>query len=589
MGVIALYDVTGIQEFIFSSNKLKEIIGGSLLVRDILQETLPKVIKDCLHDRPDHLFSEWQPTDGEAPKFEFLNDPKIEAEILYIGGGNAWVAYRDEKLYLEVNRKLSLKIMEMTYLLRVVSVGIKTDFEGTYKADMDLAQTRLKEQKRSIINSMPRAGLSITTQSVVTGQPVVAIDSEEGHELLSTLQYLKRQKYNLLTPTEKGEIRDFEDFAQKGKESILGVIHADGNNMGILIQTYMSKYESYEDAIPAMRLLSSELQKYFKKAVSETKDLLKRNAKELFTELNENLNNNDDLDSKDDALKKEKLKKEAAAKKEKLTSIREIVLEGDDISIVCNGRVALSFACRLLEYMKKHELFEDNDLKKIELSACAGVCLFHSHFPFSHAYDMAEECCSRAKLRGRSGFILSDNKANSGKEILEMTHGSWIDFHLNDTNSLSSVDEYREKMNRGDAEKAKNMQISGRPYCVAPLSRDNHELVEQIKQEEMSRFDNLFLRWAKAPEAGAPRTKSWAHGKLKLLRDAISLDGDPEEVIKHVTSFGYEKNELPSFGSLPAGADEAKIIAAAGTHSVFFDVLEMADLYERLSDWEVKA
>jgi hypothetical protein len=43
---LSLYDVRGIQEFIFSSSKLKENIGASILVAKVLDEYLKKAIID---------------------------------------------------------------------------------------------------------------------------------------------------------------------------------------------------------------------------------------------------------------------------------------------------------------------------------------------------------------------------------------------------------------------------------------------------------------------------------------------------------------------------------------------------------------
>ena len=38
--VLAMYDVRGKQEFIFKTNKIKEIIGGSAIIRDVFADYL---------------------------------------------------------------------------------------------------------------------------------------------------------------------------------------------------------------------------------------------------------------------------------------------------------------------------------------------------------------------------------------------------------------------------------------------------------------------------------------------------------------------------------------------------------------------
>ena len=48
--IAALYDVRGIQEFIFSSTKLKENIGASIIVKEILDRFLKESIKEVCPD-----------------------------------------------------------------------------------------------------------------------------------------------------------------------------------------------------------------------------------------------------------------------------------------------------------------------------------------------------------------------------------------------------------------------------------------------------------------------------------------------------------------------------------------------------------
>ena len=43
---LAIFDLSGIQKFIFATNKMKEIIGGSTVVHNALFEELPKA--DCV-------------------------------------------------------------------------------------------------------------------------------------------------------------------------------------------------------------------------------------------------------------------------------------------------------------------------------------------------------------------------------------------------------------------------------------------------------------------------------------------------------------------------------------------------------------
>lgn len=41
---LVLFDISGIQRFIFSTNRLREIVGASTLVKDALEQLLPEVL-----------------------------------------------------------------------------------------------------------------------------------------------------------------------------------------------------------------------------------------------------------------------------------------------------------------------------------------------------------------------------------------------------------------------------------------------------------------------------------------------------------------------------------------------------------------
>ena len=102
MGILAIYDITGIQDFIFSTPKLKEIIGASKLVENILEKYLPDILSDIGKNESLNIVQNWRPIAPEqpAPDFAMHVDSTIDAEVLYIGGGNARVAYKDKGLYV---------------------------------------------------------------------------------------------------------------------------------------------------------------------------------------------------------------------------------------------------------------------------------------------------------------------------------------------------------------------------------------------------------------------------------------------------------------------------------------------------------
>src|SRR5262249_52429495 len=72
--------------------------------------------------------------------------------------------------------------------------------------------------------------------------------------------------------------------------------------------------------------------------------------------------------------------------------VRPIVFGGDDITLVCEGRIALDLAAELLTQWHEHA-----EKARQDWHACAGVALVKSHYPFFRAYELAAELCSGAK------------------------------------------------------------------------------------------------------------------------------------------------------------------------------------------------
>ena len=94
--LLAIYDLSGIQSFLFSSNRLREISGASAVVHDALFFCLPT------------LFGETE-DDWKTRKTITLDDGE-EKKIVYIGGGNALALYDTEKTCAFYTRELEKQV-----------------------------------------------------------------------------------------------------------------------------------------------------------------------------------------------------------------------------------------------------------------------------------------------------------------------------------------------------------------------------------------------------------------------------------------------------------------------------------------------
>lgn len=144
---------------------------------------------------------------------------------------------------------------------------------------------------------------------------------------------------------------------EKGNESLLAIIYIDGNGMGAKVQECLKDSTSYEDCIKKLRELSESIQKNY--IDDRKKDIEQMLANEY----------------KNDPLRQKR---------------RIILGAGDEINMICNARDAYDIAMTYLKGLPEG------------FSACAGICIFHSHAPYSDAFRIAEECCESGKKKSSS-------------------------------------------------------------------------------------------------------------------------------------------------------------------------------------------
>ena len=488
--VLAMYDVRGIQSYIFKSNAAKEIVGASALVERIITEGLQEYIRtqETSKDSCQYM-TDWIKDDPKA----FLENPEVEMQILFIGGGNAYVLFRHGRECEKVNRFLAKYLLDRTYSLNLaVAVVPKTD---SYMEDYEAINNRLREIKASMPLNMPVGAMPFMAADSITGLPLTKKDVDGNY--YSTEAILKRAAF---PKTEDEKLFD-NMVTEKGDNSTLAVFHIDGNSMGNTIRKEMEKTEGYKDAIAKMRELSLRISGNFRQTVDEMKAYM------------------DFLTPKIKETKDHKL-------------YREIIVAGDDITFVCNAKLAIPAV----------KFFLENISKKGEFSACGGIAFFNSHFPFSDAYQVAEACCESAKKRAKQDAC----KGNDSKI------GNFLDYQICTNIRASELDTYRDRHYTADGK-----SFIFRPYYV-PFEEDKWNMNGKNDGYNISRLMywlNYFAQGEKSQSAPMARSKA------KKLRDTIPMGGSElDSQITFLESRGYT--------GLKAAKKEAPI---------WYDALEIMD------------
>lgn len=558
------YDVSGIQSFIFNSNRLKENIGASHIVYKILSEDLRQVIIDYAHENGLQVDVEsYQKKDS---KFTFIEEDEIVIEIIYIGGGNAYVAYKNKQHIHDINKRFSKLVYLNTNSLTVVTGTVEVSINDRLTDAFNRLADVLNRNKAQMIRTQPLQNISITRSDLKTGQPV--IDFKDG-EYLTKERICKRKIFSEANKQmserflpERSGIKfcfpsEFDDLVEeKGRDSFIGIIHIDGNNMGKTIRKVM-------DSINPDLTASEHIHAYVKTIRNVSKEV-DDNYRYAFKKMIEFLA---------DVIIKEK-----GTANEIQLPLRPIIINGDDITFVTRGKYALSLTEKFLELI--------NEMKvggKYPQSACAGIYFVHSHFPFYRAYQMAEELCSSAKKKAKAYaawklYEESHDKNNVDYQEADFNVGSWIDFETSYSGITTSIDSYRtkaymlpelqkpepmfvSKLNGKVFKQYNGYHLINRPYMIAEETRD--------KKFNFHAFKCIFRKLS----------STWPRNKLKELRQAYVKDSLlVMEKITENKSRGRTLDVNAAFVSeevIETGFD-------LDYSTPIFDVLDMLDLYEDL-------
>lgn len=226
---------------------------------------------------------------------------------------------------------------------------------------------------------------------------------------------------------------------------MLAVVHIDGNSMGIRIRNYIKDKTDYSEAVNAMRTVSYHIKKSYRTVFEGMKQFFETSSERL---------------------------PEFEKKKTNLF-VREILVAGDDVTYVCNAKIALAtveYFCREITKYSLNGETDDKSIKDYGFSVCAGVAYFGSHFPFGTAYMVAEACCHSAKEKAKK----KENR--DGDRI-----GNFVDFHI--CRNVHALNFKEMRMREYRTSHGENLLI--RPYFV----RTEIDSEADEKTENKSGFD----------------------------------------------------------------------------------------------------
>ena len=112
--------------------------------------------------------------------------------------------------------------------------------------------------------------------------------------------------------------------------------------------------------------------------------------------------------------------------------IRDIILGGDDVTVICDADDALAFT---KEFLENFEQETEKSFKK--LTACAGVAYSNEKYPFHYAVSLAETLCGVAKTQSNRehSCLMFHNIQSSNFQSWE----KFIEYELTITNDKQTI------------------------------------------------------------------------------------------------------------------------------------------------------
>jgi hypothetical protein len=585
-------DTSGIQSYIFGSNRLRENIGASYLVKQATGLWALQAVKDSanLPKTPEETNLKAQPKveDGAA------------AEVIYSGGGNVVVLFREEPTAKRFMWLLSEKVMReapgLTLLLALSDAfDWKTDVLTSVQQQVFEKLSLLKRNRSHNVTSM---GLGVSLPCQSTGLPAVAYaGSKNSDQYPVSADVLAKHDAidnanDELRDALKGGLGDAARYyafpfdldnlgRDAGENSFIAVVHADGNGIGKRVlklagqfatpdqnRAYVEQMREFSRRMNACsgRALEATLQKLVERLVRA--DLPSgRDRYEQIVHLNKH---GDELATV--TLKQVNHSDFPNVPQDYFLPFRPIVFGGDDLTFVCDGRLGISLT---VEYLNQFEqsardpkeglLDWDEGAKQFVVrgaTTAAGIAIVKTHYPFARAYNLAEDLCNSAKQLRAALDDQEKQKNSSGA-----WDGNTLDWHYALSGLLGSIGDIRE---REYTVQAGNLTV--RPVALSESAQAPHR------------------NWA-VVEGGIKAFQSdWIQqrNKSKALRGALRGGHDATKTFAQKYLMNVEpKGQLPDIGvpdSLAAWRMEgwATTTNHKGQEENFcgyFDALELMDLY----------
>ncbi len=541
---LTVLDTTGIQDYIFGSNRVPENVGASQLV----EQATHQWVQDSLPLEHHNLN-----TDGNIDRTRRLEEDRtLEAEVILRGGGNVLILFRSLAVAKDMVSRLTRKLVTDAPGLELAAAHYEFDWERDALGGQDGVHRRLfamlnrsKQQRRS---STPLLGQSVTLECRATGLPAVGFDpsprpnelpypvsADVWAKLQPNLQQAANDRLHTIfaAATQAGyEFR--RDFGMlggtEGEHDYIAVVHADGNGMGKRFERLVLSFGTANQnraCLDALRDLSEAVDRAGRTALEA---IVKR-----MIDAFEALDASEEMQRFLSGLE--------WANHRPVLPFRPIVYGGDDVTFVCDGRLGLPLAAI---YLDEWERATAADPVIGPAYACAGVTVVKTHYPFVRAYHLSVDLCTRTKA------LLREHQPGDT---------SALDWHFAMSGIIGSIKEIRQREYQ--------VRIDGqqKSLVMRPVTLRAPGLEEDWRNWQT--FERVTRKFNEDPYWKERRNK------VKALREVLREGDQATQHFRHA----YSLRELPEID--PHNQEMQR--TGWNDRCGYFDAIEAMDFFLPLS------
>lgn len=351
---LAVIETSGNQAYIFDSNRLSQVAGGSYLLSKVTKQQVEEGLR--------------------AGRYPGVTPVVVSSGLLVLEAST-----REQGA--TVVEDISRAAIQHAPGLQVT--GVIVEMGDDPMQTLDNAFRELHQHQATLRGARSRFRMWPIFEPCAQGPgPAVTVAGKKAEPLGVVAEARRRSSDEGFRASKQlvggRGVRSIEELDQKleqeGADRWIGVIHADGNGIGQIVQDFAAHLQrpeigraGVEDIFEHYAAWSRELEDITRQVLAETADAV---VDEAGTDQ---------------------------------VAMLPVLVGGDDVNMIIEGRVAIQFARTLCE--KFTEACAASHYNR-GVTMSAGVALTKPHFPFHAGYRLAEELASRAKAHGQGRAVI---------------------------------------------------------------------------------------------------------------------------------------------------------------------------------------